>query len=105
MSPAFSALEPRETFIEEALFAHDPERTAELMDQWQRSMPGLLELAVSHELGHAFCAEPNEKAANRFGEELRNGLSPACQLPKGERKMSVVAGKQPGSNPNSLAGH
>jgi len=32
------------------------------MDEWQKSMPKLLELAVSHELGHALCEEPNEAA-------------------------------------------
>lgn len=92
-SPAFTALDLRETFLEEALFVHHPERTAELMKEWQRSMPQLLELAVSHELGHAFCEETNEAAADRFGEELRNGLSPRCPLPKEARKKSVAAGQ------------
>jgi hypothetical protein len=72
-SPAFTAIEPRETFLEEALFLHDPLRIAELMAEWQRSMPKLLELAITHELGHAFCEEPNEVAANHFSEELRKG--------------------------------
>ena len=102
MSPAFSALEPRETFLEEALFAHDPQRTAELMGEWQRSMPNLLEIAVSHELGHAFCAETNEAAADHFGDELRTGLSPACRPPKQERNKSVVAGEKPHRNPNAF---
>src|SRR5262249_54199387 len=82
ISPAFSALEPRETFLEEALFTHDPERTAELMKEWLSSMPRLLELAVSHELGHAFCGEPNETAADRFAGDLRNGLAPPCPISK-----------------------
>lgn len=103
-SPAFTALELRETFLEEALFAHDPERTAELMDEWQRSMPKLLQLALSHELAHAFCAEPNEAAADHFGEELRNGLSPACRLPKEETKKSVVAGGGHRVKPNAFRG-
>jgi hypothetical protein len=60
-----TALEPRETFLEEALFFHDPERAAELMKEWQRSMPELLELAVSHELGHAFSPEPGCKLVAR----------------------------------------
>ena len=91
-SPAFSALDLRQTFLEEAIFSHDAERTAELMQEWQRSMPALLELAVSHELGHAFCGEPNEAVAKHFGEELRGGLSPACRLSKAD-KNSVVAGE------------
>src|SRR5262249_51458926 len=81
-SPAFTALDLRETFLEEALFVHDPWRTAELMTQWQQSMPKLLERAVTHELGHAFCQEPNEAAADRFGEELRNGRLTRCRISK-----------------------
>ena len=98
-SPAFTALEPRETFLEEALFIHDAERTAELMQQWHRSMPELLELAVSHELGHALCDQTNEAAANRFGKELRNGLLPGCRPSKQARKKSVLAGEAHRSKP------
>ena len=89
-SPAFTALEPRETFLEEALFVHDPRRTAELMEVWQQSMPKLLELAVTHELGHAFCAEPNEAAADQFGEQLPPGLvlGPLLVLDRGPLGMS-----------------
>jgi len=101
-SPAFTALEPRETFLEEALFVHDPERTIELMMEFNRSMPMLLEFAVSHELGHAFCAEPNEAAAGRFAEDLRNGLTPRCRGSKDARKKTVVAGEHPGPRPNAL---
>ena len=95
-SPAFSALEPRETFLEEALFFHDPERTAELMQVWKSSMPKLLDLAVTHELGHAFCREVNEAVAERFGEELRNGREPRCQPQKNGRNRSVLAKELPG---------
>ena len=99
-SPAFTALEPRETFLEEALFIHDPERTAYLVEEWNRSMPELLELAVSHELGHAFCESPNEAAADRFGQELRNGLFPSCQLSRKARKRTVVAGEAHPTKPD-----
>jgi len=101
-SPAFTALEPRETFLEEALFVHDPERTIDLMREFNRSIPALLELAVSHELGHAFCTEPNEPAADRFAEDLRNGLTPRCRSSKETRKKTMVAGEHPGPRPNVL---
>lgn len=101
-SPAFTALEPRETFLEEALFVHDPQRTAELMHEWVRSMPQLLEFAVSHELGHAFCEETNEAAADRFGAELRKGLLPRCEIAKKERKKSMLAGEAQRPKPNTL---
>jgi len=101
-SPAFTAFEPRETFLEEALFVHDPERTSELMKEWQRSMPALLELAVSHELGHAICKEPSEATADRFGEDLRKGQTPLCQAANGVRKKTVAAGESHGLIPNAL---
>ena len=101
-SPAFTAFEPRETFLEEALFVHDPERTSELMKEWQRSMPALLELAVSHELGHAICKEPSEATADRFGEDLRKGQTPLCQAANGVRKKNVAAGESHGLIPNAL---
>ena len=101
-SPAFTALEPRETFLEEALFFHDPERISELMKEWQRSTPELLQLAVSHELGHAFCAEPNEAAADRFGEQLRKGLAPHCPVSREASKKRVIAGERYGLKPNTF---
>ncbi len=101
-SPAFTALEPRETFLEEALFLHDPLRTAELMEGWQRSMPKLLELAVTHELGHAFCEEPNEAAADRFGEELRKGRLMRCRISTEPRRKRVGTAEFHGLKPNAL---
>ena len=101
-SPAFTALEPRETFLEEALFVHDPLRTAELMEEWRRSMPKLLELAVTHELGHAFCEEPNEAVADHFGEGLRNGRLMRCRISKEPRRKSVGTAELHGLKPNAL---
>ena len=101
-SPAFTALEPRETFLEEALFVHDPERSAELMMEWEQSMPKLLELAVSHELGHALCAEPHEATADYLGQQLRKGLTPRCQIARGARKKGVIAGHHHGLEPNTF---
>jgi hypothetical protein len=101
-SPAFTALDPRETFLEEALFAHDPERTAELMNEWERSMPKLLELAVTHELGHAFCREPNERAADQFGEELRKGRPAPCPNSNQAKSKRVGARELRGLKANAL---
>ena len=101
-SPAFTAFEPRETFLEEALFLHDAERSSELIKEWQRSIPALLELAVSHELGHAICEEPNEATADRFGEDLRKGLTPRCRIAKEARKKTGAAGEPHGLKPSTL---
>lgn len=101
-TPAFTALEPRETFLEEALFVHDAERTAELMEEWHCSIPELLKLAVSHELAHALCEQTSEAIANRIGEELRNGLSPSCQLSRRGTKKIVVAGEDHRAKPDAF---
>ena len=103
-SPAFTALEPRETFLEEALFAHDPERTAELIEEWRSSIPKLLELAVTHELGHAFCQAGSEAVAERFSEDLRNGREPRCHPLKNTGNRSVAAREPQGPRPNILRG-
>jgi len=80
--PAFTAIDQRETFLEEALFGHEVLRTAELQREWLLPLKKLLELAVTHELGHALCGEPNEAIADRFGEELRRGRRPPCRTSK-----------------------
>lgn len=103
-SPAFTALEPRQTFLEEALFVHDPERTAELIQEWRCSIPELLKLAVTHELGHAFCREVNEAAAERFGEDLRNGLEPRCRPLRNPGNKSVTAKESQGPKQNISRG-
>lgn len=97
-SPAFTAIEPRETFLDEALFAHDPQRSGELMEKWHMSVPTLLEHAVTHELGHAFCDERNEALADQFGEDIRKGRPAPCRsfdLAKGNR---IAAKDVPGQS-------
>ena len=101
-SPAFTSFDTRATFLDEALLFHDPERTSELMTEWQRSMPALLELAVSHELGHAICEEPNEAVADRFGEDLRKGMTPQCRISKGVKKETAEGGEPHRLKPNKL---
>jgi hypothetical protein len=78
-SPAFSFLEHRETFIEEALVTPVPGRSAELIKHWSSSIDDLLALAVSHELGHALCNEHNEHKADEYGRLLRAGRVPVCR--------------------------
>ncbi len=90
-SPAFSALEQRETFLEEALFGHEVLRSAELVEEWQLPLNQLLSLAVTHELGHALCDEHDEAVADRFGEELRKGHTPPCRIPRAKGTKSLLA--------------
>jgi hypothetical protein len=88
-SPAFTAVDQRETFLEEALFRRQGLRSAELQREWLMPRVQLLDLAVTHELGHALCSEPNEAVADRFGEELRRGRRPHCRSSK-ERVYTSV---------------
>jgi hypothetical protein len=88
-SPAFTAVDQRETFLEEALFKREGLRSAELQREWLMPRVQLLDLAVTHELGHALCSEPNEAVADRFGEELRRGRRPHCRSSK-ERVYTSV---------------
>jgi len=81
-SPAFTALDQRETFLEDALFKRQGLRSAELQREWLMPRDQLLNLAVTHELGHALCSEPSEEVADRFGEELRRGHRPRCRSSK-----------------------
>ena len=60
-SPAFSDLERRVTFLEEALFVQVAGRSAEF-----------------HELGHAMCDELDEAKADKFGVLLRQGREAKC---------------------------
>ncbi|MGI8771832.1 MAG: hypothetical protein ACR2JE_10375 [Acidobacteriaceae bacterium] len=78
-SPAFSFLERRETFIEEALVAPVPGRSAELITQWSSSIDDLLTLAITHELGHALCNEADEHKADAYGRLLRAGRLHVCR--------------------------
>jgi hypothetical protein len=77
-SPAFTAIDARETFLEEALFSPTPPRRDELSRDLGVPVDQLLTLAVSHELGHAICHEGDEAIANRVSDQLRSGEKIDC---------------------------
>ena len=78
-SPAFTAIEARETFLEEALFLPTSARRAvDLVRNFRAPLDQLLTLAVSHELGHAICDGGDEAIANRVSDQLRNGEKIDC---------------------------
>ena len=82
-SPAFSFLEKRQTFIEEALLTDNVQRRrVELLKKWELPLDGLLELAVTHELGHALCNTRDEANADRYGKALREGKPAVCEVRK-----------------------
>jgi hypothetical protein len=79
-SPAFTCLEKRTTFIEEALVASVPGgRAGELISRWHMGTSELLNTAVAHEMGHALCSTLNEDKANHVAEILEQHRSLSCQ--------------------------
>jgi hypothetical protein len=79
-SPAFTYLPKRETFIEEVLVATVPQRAGGLIARWGMSTDDLLELAVTHELGHVLCNEASEAKTNRAARTLLNGKPLSCDV-------------------------
>jgi hypothetical protein len=77
-SPAFTVLEKRQTFLEEALFVRVPNRSAELLRFWSVPLDKMLDFAITHELGHAACNMQDEHFADSFGRQLREGRDPEC---------------------------
>ena len=76
--PAFTAADARLTFFDDALLSGSPGRLSQLMDTWRLGRSGLLDLAVRHELSHAFCRDQDESRAVRNAELLGEKRPPAC---------------------------
>ena len=94
-SPVFSALKGHITVISQALFSGPADRRAELERLFRVPLDQLLDLAITHELGHAFCQELDEGKSTVYGEQLRAGLRPSCEAAGPRRPMTAT-------NQNSL---
>jgi hypothetical protein len=90
VSPAFSMLDQRMTLLDSSLFVASASRNKELLQRFDMIGAALLDLAVTHEMGHGICQEKNERRADDYGRELREGKAPDCsQTPA--RKATTVA--------------
>jgi hypothetical protein len=78
-SPAFTVVDRQTTVFEQALFSPIPLRLTELIRKFGLSGDALLQLAVSHELGHALCKEGDEHRVDAYGRYLREGQLPSCR--------------------------
>jgi hypothetical protein len=80
VSPAFSLLLGRATVMDRSLFSGAADRNVEL-EKWSGMPvgPTFVDFAITHELGHAICQEKNERLANEYGKELRQGKIPRCK--------------------------
>jgi hypothetical protein len=77
-SPAFTVLENRTTLFESALFEPVASRTYVLFKEFRAQGGDLLDLAVTHELGHALCSDPDERRAEENGQLIRAGKTVVC---------------------------
>ena len=65
-SPAFSVRAKRQTFLNEVLIDETARDRAELLRTFRVPIDQMLDIAVSHELAHAFCMEASEHGGRSF---------------------------------------
>ena len=81
-SPAYTAIEERLTLFDESMLVQrDANRSAELIRKFDLPLAKLIDLAVTHEMGHALCGFKDEYKADMVGKRLRAGELPYCSLP------------------------
>jgi len=76
--PALTAVAARTTFFDDTLIEGSTGRLSQLMDAWNLSRNDLLDLAVRHELSHAFCQDDNEQRAVRNESLLEKNQPLVC---------------------------
>lgn len=80
-SPAFTILDRRQTFLEEALLRPTVDRSQILLEKYRLPLDQLLYVAITHELGHAICHEVDERKAIAYASQLRNTGRVFCGQP------------------------
>ena len=92
VSPAFSMLDQRATLLESSLFSGMAGRNKELLQRFGLIGPDLVNLAITHELGHALCSERDERRADDYGNELREAKIPTCGKTSGSKTNREMNG-------------
>ena len=77
-SPAFSIIEQRTTVMDRSLFSPSESRAEELLQTFAVMGTALLDLAVTHELGHAICQERDERRSDDYRRELHEKKTLGC---------------------------
>jgi hypothetical protein len=90
VSPAFSMLEQRVTLLDASLFSGSAARNRELMHRFSLMGAPLVELALTHEMGHGICQEKDERRADNYGRDLRDGKTPDCSKTPGWKPSNGV---------------
>ena len=88
--------------MDSSLFVGSAVRNKELLERFGMIGPALVDLAITHDMGHSICQEKNERRADDYGKELREGKTPSCG--KAERgnlsnDTNNVATTSPGNTP------
>jgi hypothetical protein len=78
VSPAFSIIDQHITVLESSLFTATPIRDKSLLRTFGMIGGALLDLAVTHELGHAICQDRDQRRADEYGRELRQTKTVDC---------------------------
>jgi predicted aspartyl protease len=84
--PALTDAAAKATFFDDALVTGASGRMSELMALWHMGRESLLDFAIRHELGHAFCNNANEMDAERVARLLEQKKPITC---KAKVKASV----------------
>jgi hypothetical protein len=90
ISPAFSMLEQRVTLLDESLWVASATRNKELLQRFNLMGPALVDLAITHEMGHGICQEKDERRADNYGKDLRDGKAPDCSKTPGWKPSNGV---------------
>lgn len=83
VSPAFSIIEQRMTVIDHSLFFANVDRSEELLQLFGVMGAPMLDLAITHELGHAICQDKDERHADDYGRGLRDRKPVGCAKGRG----------------------
>jgi len=90
VSPAFSMLDQRATLLDSSLFSPSAGRNKELMQRFSLMGAPLVELALTHEMGHGICQEKDERSADNYGKDMRDGKVPDCSKTLGGKQTSAA---------------
>jgi hypothetical protein len=94
VSPAFSMLDRRVTLLDSSLFAASATRNKELLQRFDLIGAALVDLALTHEMGHGICQGKDERRADDYGKELREGKVPDCSKTPGRQAVAVAQNSQ-----------
>jgi hypothetical protein len=61
-----------------------------LLERFGLIAAALVDLAVTHEMGHGICQDKDEHRADDYGHELRNGQIPDCSKTPGRKRSSIT---------------